>query len=230
MDAPRLRFAPSPSGFLHIGGARTALYCWLLARRFGGTFILRVEDTDAARSTDASIDAILASMRWLGLDWDEGPEVGGMHGPYFQSQRRAKYDAAVEKLLGEGKLYRCVCTTEELATKREAALADGRNPIYDGTCRDADHPANTPLPHVLRLRAPRDGETVVDDAIKGRVVFPNVELGDQVVVRSNGDPLYNFVVVIDDIDMRMTHVVRGDDHLSNTPKQVQLYEALGATP
>ena len=230
MESPRLRFAPSPSGYLHIGGARTALYCWLLARRFDGTFILRVEDTDAARSTDESIQAILDSMKWLGLDWDEGPGVGGVHGPYFQSERSGKYQAAVDRLMSEGKLYRCVCTPEELAAKREKALAEGKNPIYDGTCRDANIPADTPLPFVLRLKAPREGETVVDDLIRGRVVFPNTELGDQVVVRSNGDPLYNFVVVIDDIDMRMTHVVRGDDHLSNTPKQVQLYEALGAPP
>jgi len=230
MDAPRLRFAPSPSGFLHIGGARTALFCWLLARRFGGTFILRVEDTDASRSTDASIQAILDSMSWMGLDWDEGPGIKGPNGPYFQSRRGPIYQGAIERLLAEKKLYRCVCTTEQLTAKREAALAEGRNPIYDGTCRDAAHGADTSVPYVLRLVAPRDGDTVVDDAIKGRVVFPNKELGDQVVVRSNGDPLYNFVVVIDDIAMGMTHVVRGDDHLSNTPKQVQLYEALGATP
>ncbi len=236
MDAPRLRFAPSPSGFLHIGGARTALYCWLLARRHGGTFILRVEDTDAARSTDASIHAILESLEWLGLDWDEGPRPpaadtdwdDGPHAPYFQSQRRAIYQDAVDRLLAEGTLYRCRCTPDELNAKREAALAENRNPIYDGTCRDADHPEDPAIPHVLRLRAPREGETVVNDLIRGRVVFPNEEIGDQVVVRSNGDPLYNFVVVVDDIAMGMTHVVRGDDHLSNTPKQVQLYDALGA--
>ena len=231
MDAPRLRFAPSPSGYLHIGGARTALFCWLLARRNGGTFILRVEDTDAARSTDESIRAILDGLRWLGIDWDEGPEVGGPHGPYFQSKRGDIYREAIQRLLDEGKVYRCTCTTDELAAKREAALAAGRNPIYDGTCRDKDPASIDPdQPHVLRLKAPREGETVVDDLIRGRVVFPNTELGDQVVVRTNGDPLYNFVVVVDDIAMGMTHVVRGDDHLSNTPKQVQLYEALGAKP
>jgi len=230
MNTPRLRFAPSPSGFLHIGGARTALFCWLLARRHGGTLVLRIEDTDAGRSTDASIQAIFDSMRWLGIDWDEGPGVGGPHEPYFQSKRGPQYQAAITRLLGEGKLYRCRCSAEELSEKREAAIAENRNAIYDGTCRDANHPADDAIPHVLRLRAPRDGETIVDDAIKGRVVFPNAELSDQVVVRTNGDPLYNFVVVIDDIDMGMTHVVRGDDHLSNTPKQVQIYEALGATP
>ena len=231
MDAPRLRFAPSPSGFLHIGGARTALFCWLLARRHGGTFILRVEDTDAARTTDESIAAIVEGMEWLGLDWDEGPRVGGPHAPYFQSGRKEIYGKYIDQLVAEGKVYRCYCTPEQLQAKREKAMAEGRPPIYDGEWRDRD-PSEWPPgePYVLRLRAPTDGETVVDDLVKGRVVFPNKELGDQVVVRSNGDPLYNFVVVIDDMLMGMTHVVRGDDHLSNTPKQIQLYDALGVTP
>ena len=231
MDAPRLRFAPSPSGFLHIGGARTALFCWLLARRHGGSFVLRVEDTDAARSTDDSIAAILDGLRWLGMDWDEGPGVGGPHAPYFQSQRKPIYQQYIDQLVASGRLYRCYCTPEQLQAKRELAMKEGRAPIYDGEWRDrepGDWPADTP--YVLRLRAPRDGETVVDDVVKGRVVFPNRELGDQVVVRSSGDPLYNFVVVIDDLLMGITHVVRGDDHLSNTPKQVQLYEALDASP
>ncbi len=229
MDAPRLRFAPSPSGFLHIGGARTALFCWLLARRHGGAFILRVEDTDAARSTDESIKAILDGMRWLGMDWDEGPDIDGPHAPYFQSRRKAIYQQYIDRLVEEGKVYRCYCTPEQLQAKRDKAMAENRAPIYDGEWRDRD-PADWPAdqPYVLRLRAPRTGETVVDDAVKGRIVFPNKEIGDQVVVRSNGDPLYNFVVVIDDLLMGITHVVRGDDHLSNTPKQVQLYEALGA--
>lgn len=231
MDAPRLRFAPSPSGFLHIGGARTALFCWLLARRHGGTFVLRVEDTDAARTTDESIAAIVEGMEWLGLDWDEGPRVGGPHAPYFQSGRKEIYGKYIDQLVAEGKVYRCYCTPEQLQAKREKAMAEGRPPIYDGEWRDRD-PSEWPSgePYVLRLRAPTDGETVVDDLVKGRVVFPNKELGDQVVVRSNGDPLYNFVVVIDDMLMGMTHVVRGDDHLSNTPKQIQLYDALGVTP
>ena len=231
MDAPRLRFAPSPSGFLHIGGARTALFCWLLARRHGGTFILRVEDTDAARTTDESIAAIVEGMEWLGLDWDEGPRVGGPHAPYFQSGRKEIYGKYIDQLVAEGKVYRCYCTPEQLQAKREKAMAEGRPPIYDGEWRDRD-PSEWPPgePYVLRLRAPTDGETVVDDLVKGRVVFPNKELGDQVVVRSNGDPLYNFVVVIDDMLMGMTHVVRGDDHLSNTPKQIQLYDALGVAP
>jgi glutamyl-tRNA synthetase len=228
MDNPRLRFAPSPSGFLHIGGARTALFCWLLARRHGGKFILRVEDTDATRSSDESIQAILDGMRWLGLDWDEGPDVGGPHAPYFQSQRKAIYQDHIDRLIESGHVYRCYCTKEELDSKREAAMAEGRKPAYDRTCRDkteADWPPDTP--YVLRLRAPLDGETVVPDLIRGDVVFANSELSDQVIVRSNGDPLYNFVVVVDDSTMQITHVVRGDDHLSNTPKQIQIYEALG---
>ena len=231
MDAPRLRFAPSPSGFLHIGGARTALFCWLLARRHGGSFVLRVEDTDAARSTDESIRAIIDGLRWLGMDWDEGPDIGGPHAPYFQSRRKDTYQRYVDQLVGDGKVYRCYCTPEELQAKRDMAMAENRAPIYDGEWRDRD-PSDWPAdqPYVLRLRAPSEGETVVNDAVKGRIVFPNKEIGDQVVVRSNGDPLYNFVVVIDDMLMGITHVVRGDDHLSNTPKQVQLYEALGATP
>ncbi len=231
MDAPRLRFAPSPSGFLHIGGARTALFCWLLARRHGGSFILRVEDTDAARSTDESIAAILDGLRWLGMDWDEGPDIDGPHAPYFQSRRKHIYQQYIDRLVQEGKVYRCYCTAEQLQAKRDKAMAENRAPIYDGEWRDrppSEWPADQPF--VLRLRAPVDGETVVNDAVKGRIVFPNKEIGDQVVVRSNGDPLYNFVVVIDDMLMGITHVVRGDDHLSNTPKQVQLYDALGATP
>lgn len=231
MDNPRLRFAPSPSGFLHIGGARTALFCWLLARRHGGQFILRIEDTDAARSTDESIQAILDGLRWLGLDWDEGPGVEGPHAPYFQSQRGPIYQEHIERLIESGNVYRCYCTREELDAKREAAQGEGRKPSYDRTCRDLS-PDQWPedKPYVLRLRAPLEGETTVHDLIRGDVVFPNSELSDQVVVRSNGDPLYNFVVVVDDATMAVSHVVRGDDHLSNTPKQVQIYEALGYTP
>ncbi len=230
MTPPRLRFAPSPSGYLHIGGARTALFCWLLARKQGGTFILRIEDTDADRSTDASIQAILDSLRWLGLDWDEGPAVGGPHPPYYQSQRKAIYLDHVQRLLSSGHLYRCYCTEEELNRKREEQIAAGKKPEYDRSCRDLDPATWTDdRPFVLRLRAPLTGETVVDDLVKGRVVFQNKELSDQVVVRSNGDPLYNFVVVVDDVEMGMTHVVRGDDHLNNTPKQIQLYQAMGAT-
>ena len=231
MTAPRLRFAPSPSGFLHIGGARTALFCWLYARRHGGQFILRVEDTDKARSTDESIQAILEGLRWLGLDWDEGPEVGGPHAPYFQSQRGPVYQRYVDQLISSGHLYRCYCSAELLKEKREAAQKDGRKPAYDRTCRGLT-PDQWPddAAYVLRLKAPLDGETTVHDLIRGDVVFQNKELSDQVVVRSNGDPLYNFVVVVDDMTMQVTHVVRGDDHLNNTPKQIQLYQALGVEP
>jgi glutamyl-tRNA synthetase len=228
MDKPRLRFAPSPSGFLHIGGARTALFCWLLARRHGGQFVLRIEDTNAARSTDESIEAILDSLKWLGLDWDEGPGVDGPHAPYYQSQRKDTYREHIDRLVASGSVYRCYCTKDELDAKRQAAMAEGRKPAYDRTCREKD-PADWPEgePYVLRLKAPLEGATVVSDLVRGDVTFPNSELSDQVVVRSNGDPLYNFVVVVDDATMNITHVVRGDDHLSNTPKQVQLYEALG---
>jgi len=231
MNKPRLRFAPSPSGFLHIGGARTALFCWLLARRHGGKFILRIEDTNAERSTDDSIQAILDSLRWLGLDWDEGPEVGGPHGPYLQSQRKDIYREHIDRLVASGDVYRCYCTKDELDAKRQAAMAEGRKPAYDRTCREkgpADWPEDEP--YVLRLKAPLEGSTVVPDLIRGDVTFPNSELSDQVVVRSNGDPLYNFVVVVDDSTMEISHVVRGDDHLSNTPKQIQIYEALGYPP
>ena len=231
MNAPRLRFAPSPSGFLHIGGARTALFCWLLARRHGGRFILRVEDTDQARTTDASIQAILDGLKWLGLDWDEGPGVDGEHGPYFQSQRRAIYTEHVDKLLASGHAYRCYCTREELDIKRVAAQQAGRKAVYDGTCRALDPTSwDDDRPFVWRLRVPLEGDTIVRDLVRGNIHFPNAELGDQVIVRSNGDPLYNFVVVVDDATMGITHVVRGDDHLSNTPKQILIYRALGYEP
>ncbi|MEE2828897.1 MAG: glutamate--tRNA ligase [Myxococcota bacterium] len=231
MDAPRLRFAPSPSGYLHIGGARTALFCWLLAKRYKGTFILRIEDTDAARSTEASIQAILDGLQWLGLDWDEGPGVGGPHAPYSQSGRGTIYQQHIDRLIESGDVYRCYCTKEELDAKREAAQHAGHKPAYDRTCRELSSdqwPDNAP--YVLRLKAPLDGETVIDDLVRGRIVIQNKELSDQVVVRSNGDPLYNFVVVVDDATMEVSHVVRGDDHLSNTPKQIQIYQALGYEP
>jgi len=228
MNAPRLRFAPSPSGFLHIGGARTALFCWLYARRHGGQFILRVEDTDAARTSEESIQAILDGLRWLGLDWDEGPEVGGPHAPYFQSKRREVYQQYIDQLVESGHLYRCYCSTELLKEKREKAQKEGRKPAYDRSCRELSREQwPQDQPYVLRLKAPLEGHTTVRDLIRGDVVFQNKELSDQVVVRSNGDPLYNFVVVVDDVSMGITHVVRGDDHLNNTPKQIQLYEALG---
>ncbi|MBI3768756.1 MAG: glutamate--tRNA ligase [Deltaproteobacteria bacterium] len=217
---PRTRFAPSPSGYLHIGGARTALFSHLYARRHGGTFVLRIEDTDRERSTDASIAAILESLEWLQITWDEGP--------FFQSRRTATYVAEVDRLLTAGKAYRCYCTTEELDAKRRAALAAGRKPAYDGTCRDLPAGDGASRPHTVRFRSPKDGETVIDDIVKGRVVFQNAEFDDLIILRTDGTPTYNFCVVVDDTEMRITHVLRGDDHLANTPRQILLYQALGA--
>jgi glutamyl-tRNA synthetase len=218
MSDLRVRFAPSPTGYLHVGGARTALFNWLYARHFGGTFILRIEDTDTERSTQESVDAILQGMEWLGLDWDEGP--------FYQTANFPLYKQHVQKLLDEGKAYRCWCTQEELEAKREAAMAEGRKPKYDGTCR---HRQDQPLdqPHVIRFKAPEEGETAFDDLIKGRIAFPNAELDDLIISRTDGTPTYNFCVVIDDALMRISHVIRGDDHVNNTPRQIQLYEALG---
>ncbi len=213
----RLRFAPSPTGYLHIGGLRTALFNWLYARHVGGTFILRIEDTDRERSTPEAIEAILDGMRWCGLDWDEGP--------YYQTGRRDLYTAAVERLLAAGRAYSCTCTPETLEARRLQALAEGKRPMYRGTCRGrTSRPAG---PHAIRFVAPQSGTTVVDDLIKGPVTFENTELDDLVIQRSDGWPTYNFAVVVDDADMRITHVVRGDDHLANTPRQIAIYEALG---
>jgi len=218
MSDLRVRFAPSPTGYLHVGGARTALFNWLYARHFGGTFILRIEDTDTERSTQQSVDAILQGMEWLGLDWDEGP--------FYQTDNFPLYKQHVQKLLDEGKAYRCWCSQEELEAKREAAMAEGRKPKYDGTCR---HRADQPLdqPHVIRFKAPVEGETGFSDLIKGRIAFPNAELDDLIISRTDGTPTYNFCVVIDDALMRISHVIRGDDHVNNTPRQIQLYQALG---
>jgi glutamyl-tRNA synthetase len=218
MPPIRLRFAPSPTGYLHIGGARTALFNWLLAKKLGGTFILRIEDTDVARSTQESVDAILQGMEWLGLDWDEGP--------YYQSENFPLYKEKVQELLSEGKAYRCYCTSEELEAKREKALAEGRKPKYDGSCRNL---AGTvpDKPFVIRFKAPQDGVTAFNDLIKGPISFNNEELDDLIIQRSDGTPIYNFVVVVDDASMGITTVIRGDDHINNTPRQILLYEALG---
>jgi len=212
----RVRFAPSPTGHLHVGGARTALYNWLFARHHGGTFLLRIEDTDADRSTEASVEGILEGLQWLGLDWDEGP--------YRQAERLSMYREHAERLLRTGKAYRCVCTPEELEGRRKAALAAGRSPRYDGRCRDRRVEPDTP--GALRLRVGDVGVTVVEDLIHGAVSFDNAELDDFILVRSDGVPTYNFAVVIDDALLHVTHVIRGDDHLSNTPKQIQLSQAL----
>ena len=218
MSTIRARFAPSPTGYLHIGGARTALFNYLFARHHGGTFILRIEDTDRERSTDASIQAILDAMTWLRLEWDEGP--------FFQSQRSALYEAHCERLLQAGTAYRCYCTPEELEAKRGAAMKAGGKPMYDRTCRSrTDAPAGRPF--VVRFKAPLDGDTVVPDLVKGHVIFQNRELDDLIIVRTDGTPTYNFCAVVDDADMRVTHIIRGEDHLTNTPKQLQLYRALG---
>lgn len=213
----RVRFAPSPTGFLHIGGVRTALFNWLYARNRGGQFILRIEDTDGERSTEDSIQEIIEAMKWLGLDWDEGP--------FRQTQRQAVYLKTVERLLQEGKAYRCYCSPEELEEKRKLAQKAGGKPKYDGTCRNQTDPPQG-APHVVRFKAPQDGSVTVRDLLRGNVVFDNQELDDLIVLRTDGTPTYNFVVVVDDADMNVTHVIRGDDHLSNTPRQALLYDAL----
>jgi glutamyl-tRNA synthetase len=217
MEKIRTRFAPSPTGFLHIGGARTALFNWLYARHHAGEFVLRIEDTDQARSTDESTKAILDAMAWLGLNWDEGP--------YFQAQRVEIHRDMVQKLIKEDKAFYCTCTPEELEAKRKQALATGKKPKYDGTCRDKKltKSANS----VVRFRSKQDGATVVEDLIKGNIIFNNEELDDLIIERSDGYPTYNFAVVIDDALMNITHVIRGDDHVNNTPRQILLYEALG---
>jgi glutamyl-tRNA synthetase len=220
----RTRFAPSPTGYLHIGGARTALFNYLFARHHGGQFILRIEDTDRERSTPEAIEAILQSLKWLQLEWDEGP--------FFQTQRLPLYRARIEELLAKGKAYPCVCTPEELDAKRQAAQKEKRKPSYDGTCRPREGIVSslpTDKPFTVRFRSPQAGTTVVNDRVKGTVVFDNRELDDLIIARSNGTPTYNFCVVVDDIDMRITHIIRGDDHLANTPRQIQLYEAFEQT-
>lgn len=213
----KTRFAPSPTGFLHIGGARTALFNWLYARHQGGMFVLRIEDTDQQRSTEESTRAILDAMTWLGLDWDEGP--------FFQAQRVENHRSMIRKLLKEGKAYYCTCTPEELEEKRKTALAGGRKPKYDGTCRDRNLPRSPDA--VVRFRCPEIGSTVFHDLIKGDIVINNEELDDLIIERRDGYPTYNFAVVVDDAEMGITHVIRGDDHVNNTPKQILLYDALG---
>ena len=227
----RVRFAPSPTGFLHVGGARTALFNWLYARRHGGTFVLRIEDTDAERSSWEMVSGIVEGLRWLGLDWDEGPDVGGPHAPYFQSQRLEQYRAAAARLVAEGHAYYCYCSPESLQQKRQAAEAQGGGWIYDRTCcaLDAEEIARREaagMPRAVRFKVP-DGTTGFDDQVHGRIEFPNKVIEDFVVLRSDGQPTYHLSVVVDDIDMEITHVIRGDDHISNTPKHVLLFGAFG---
>jgi glutamyl-tRNA synthetase len=232
MSSPRVRFAPSPTGYLHVGGARTALFNWLYARHHGGVFVLRIEDTDVERSSWEMVAGILDAMKWLGLDWDEGPEVGGPHGPYFQSERLDRYRAAAEQLVASGHAYYCYCNPDDIKAKREAAEAAGLAWSYDRTCAalSADEIAareSAGAPRAIRFRMP-GGTTAYDDVVHGRIAFDNAVIEDFVVLRSDRHPTYHLSVVVDDIDMGITDVVRGDDHISNTPKQALLYGALGA--
>jgi glutamyl-tRNA synthetase len=223
-DKPRVRFAPSPTGYLHIGGARTALFNWLWARRNGGTFVLRIEDTDQSRSTKAAEAAIFEGMRWLGLDWDEGPDIGGPHGPYFQMERLEIYKAHAQKLIQEGKAFACYCTKEELDAGRKQAEAAKVQFRYPGTCRHK--PYDPSKPHVIRFRVPETGSTGWNDLVKGRIETPHDTLQDEVILRSDGVPLYNFGAVVDDVTMKINLVARGDDHVNNTARQILMYQAL----
>jgi glutamyl-tRNA synthetase len=218
MDTIITRFPPSPTGYLHIGGARTALFNWLYARKTKGRFVLRIEDTDAARSTQESVDAILESLDWLGIDWDEGP--------YFQTQRYAIYDAYIQKLVESGAAYYCSCTPDEVNAMREEAKARGQKPMYNGRCRHRDLKKGAGT--VVRLRTPDTGVTIVKDIVKGDTAFQNSEIDDFIIQRSDGSAMYNLAVVIDDITMGINTILRGDDHLINTPKQMLIYQALGA--
>ncbi|NOY86600.1 MAG: glutamate--tRNA ligase [Deltaproteobacteria bacterium] len=214
----RVRFAPSPTGYLHVGGVRTALYNWLFARHNGGKFVLRLEDTDLERSTDEAIGWILDGLKWLHLDWDEGP--------YRQTERFDLYNEHIDRLIEQGKAYRCYCTPEELELRRKKAMVRGGSPKYDGRCRrlkDGDHSG----PYTIRFKAPQEGTIIVNDLIRGPVLFDESQMDDLIIRRSNGNPTYNLTVVVDDALMGITHVIRGEDHLSNTPRQIQLYQALG---
>ena len=216
----RTRFAPSPTGYLHIGGARTALFCWAYARRLGGKFILRIEDTDLERSTDLSREAILESMQWLGIDWDEGP--------FYQMQRLDRYREVADRLIREGTAYYCYCSKEELDAMREAQRARGEKPRYDGRWRDSTASPPPGVNPVVRFKTPTEGDVAFEDLVKGRIVVANAELDDLVILRADGVPTYNFGVVVDDIDMNISHVIRGDDHVNNTPRQINIFRALGA--
>jgi len=230
----RVRFAPSPTGYLHVGGARTALFNYLYARKHGGTFVLRIEDTDQDRNVEDALGGILEGLKWLGLRWDEGPEVGGPHGPYFQSERLPGYAEAALRLLAEGKAYRCYCDPEELKRKREQAMARSEPPKYDRTCfrltkEESEARAANGAPFAIRFLMP-EGETSWVDEVRGTVTFQNGTLDDLVILRTDRHPTYNFAAVVDDAAMSITHVLRGDDHISNTPRQIRIYEALGLVP
>src|SRR5271169_4577419 len=217
----RTRFAPSPTGFLHIGGLRTALFCWLYARRHAGQFVLRIEDTDLERSTDEAIQQILDGMEWAGLEHDEGP--------FFQTKRFDRYKEVIDEMLSSGTAYRCYCTKEELSQLRTEQMARGEKPRYDGRWRDRTD-SRPGVPPVVRFKNPLAGDVVVDDVVHGRVMFQNAELDDLIIARADGTFTYNFCVVVDDMDMRITHVIRGDDHLNNTPRQMNMLLARRSTP
>ncbi len=221
MTTTRTRFAPSPTGYLHIGGARTALFSWLYARRHGGAFVLRVEDTDLERSTAESVNAILEGMTWLGLEYDEGP--------FYQTERFDRYRGVIQQLIDEGKAYRCYCSRERIDALREEQMANKIKPRYDGHCRTrTDQPDDQP--YVIRFRNPTEGHVVLDDLVQGRITFSNEELDDLIIARSDGTPTYNLTVVVDDLDMEITQVIRGADHINNTPRQMNIIEALGRKP
>ena len=216
----KTRFAPSPTGYLHVGGARTALFSWLHARKHGGKYVLRIEDTDMQRSTAESINAILEAMTWLGLEYDEGP--------FYQTKRFDRYNEVIDELLGKKLAYRCNCSRERLETLREGQMARKEKPRYDGHCRGLSMDAAEP--HVIRFRNPEEGAVVVDDQVRGKILFQNNELDDLIIRRTDGSPTYNLTVVVDDIDMGITDVIRGDDHVNNTPRQINILQALGKEP
>ncbi len=216
----KTRFAPSPTGYLHVGGARTALYSWLFARHQGGEFVLRIEDTDLERSTQPAIDAIMDGMNWLSLDWDEGP--------YYQTKRFDRYNAVIDDMLDAGTAYKCYCSRERLDNLRETQMANGEKPRYDGHCRDSHDEHAEDAPYVVRFRNPQQGSVIFDDQIRGPIEFSNQELDDLIIRRTDGSPTYNFCVVVDDWDMGITHVIRGEDHINNTPRQINILKAIGA--
>jgi glutamyl-tRNA synthetase len=233
VTAPRVRFAPSPTGYLHIGGARTALFNWLFARRQGGVFVLRIEDTDAERSSGEMVEGILDGLRWLGIDWDEGPKIGGPYGPYFQSQRFERHRAMATQLVASGRAYYCYCTPDELKAKREAVERAGGGWLYDRTCaaltlKEIEARERAHTPRAVRVRVP-EGTVRFDDLVHGVIQIDGAQIEDFVILRSDGQPTYHLSVVSDDIEMAITHVIRGDDHISNTPKQILIYQAIGAT-
>ncbi len=220
MSKVKTRFAPSPTGYLHVGGARTALYSWLYSRHNHGEFVLRIEDTDLERSTQEAIDAIMDGMNWLNLGWDEGP--------YYQTKRFDRYNQVIDTMIENGTAYRCYCSKERLEALREKQMANNEKPRYDGCCRDHAHNHTADEPHVVRFRNPQEGSVIFDDKIRGPIEFSNQELDDLIIRRTDGSPTYNFCVVVDDWDMEITHVIRGEDHINNTPRQINILKALGA--